>query len=96
VDMKKKKMKRLEFLVSVTTPVEVLDAEDAKKEGKAPGVAQGAGTACQCMRGTVSPCHVALSKDKRLLVWVRPCGPSSTISEMRSRSEMALVACSFA
>ena len=26
------------------------------------------------MRGTVSPCHMALSKDTRLLVRVRPCG----------------------
>jgi len=59
------------------------------KEGTAPGVAQGAGTACRCMRGTVSPCHVALLKDTRLLVRVRPCGPSSTIFDRRSRSKMA-------
>ena len=42
--------------------------------------------ACGCMRGTVSPCHVALSEDTRLLVRVRPCGPCSTIFERRSRS----------
>jgi len=36
---------------------------DAKKEGTAPGMAQGAGTACQCMRRTVSLCHVALSTE---------------------------------
>ena len=50
------------------------------------GVAQGAGTACRCMRGTVSPYHVALLKDTRLLVWLRLCGPCSTIFERRSRS----------
>jgi len=55
-------------------------------EGTVPGVAQGAGTACRCMRGTVLPCHVALSKDNQLLVRVRPCGPCSTIFERRSRS----------
>ena len=50
------------------------------------GVAQGAGTACRCMRGTVSPYHVALLEDTRLLVWLRLCGPCSTIFERRSRS----------
>jgi hypothetical protein len=58
-------------------------------EGKAPGVAQSAGMTYQCMRGTVLPCHVALSKDTWLLVRVRPCGPSSTISERRSQVKMA-------
>ena len=41
------------------------------------------------MRGTVSPFHVAMSKDIRLLIRVRPCGPSSTTYNRRSRSEMA-------
>jgi len=35
--------------------------------------------------------RVVLSKDTRLLVRVRPCGPSSTISERRSQSKMAQV-----
>jgi len=59
------------------------------KEGKVPKVAQGAGTACWYMRGTVPPGHVALSQDTWLLVWVRPWGPSSTISERRSWLKMA-------
>jgi len=63
--------------------------DDAKKEGTAPGVTQGAGTACRCMRGTESLCHVALSKDTRLLIRVRPCGPFSTSFNRRSRSKMA-------
>ena len=66
-------------------------AEDAKKEGTAPGVPQGTGTACRCMRRTVSLCHVALSTDSRLLIQVRPpaCGPSSTTFNRRSWSKMA-------
>ena len=59
------------------------------KEWTAPGGAQGDGTACRCMCGTVSLCHVALSKDTRLLVRVRPCGPPSTIFDRRSRSRMS-------
>jgi len=64
-----------------------------REEGTAPGVAQGAGMACRCtgMRGTVPPCQLALLKYTRLLIRVRPCGPSSTISERRSRSKMAQV-----
>jgi len=64
---------------------------DNNEEGTAPGVAQGAGAACRCMprRRTVSPCHVALSTDSRLLIQVRPCGPSSTTLNRRSWSKMA-------
>ena len=51
-----------------------------------PGVAQGAGTACWCMRRTILSCHVALSKDTWLLVRVRKCGPCLTIFERRSQS----------
>ena len=54
-----------------------------------PKVAQDAGTACRCVRGSVPLGHVALSRHTRLLVRLRPCGPSSTISERRSRSKMA-------
>ena len=41
------------------------------------------------MRGTVSQCHVALSKDTWLLIWVRPFGPSLTTFNRRSCSKMA-------
>jgi len=43
------------------------------------------------MRRTVSLCHVALSTDSRLLIQVRPCGPSSTTFNRRSQSKMARV-----
>jgi len=48
--------------------------EDLKREGMAPGVAQGTGMACQCMRGTVLLCHVVFLKDTWPLVQVCPCG----------------------
>jgi len=41
------------------------------------------------MRGAMSPCHVALSKDTRLLIRVRSSGPSSTTLNRRSRPKMA-------
>jgi len=58
--------------------------KDAKKEGTAPGVAQGAATACRCTHGTVLPCHVALLKDTQLLILMRLARPSSTIFNRRS------------
>jgi len=52
-------------------------------------MAQGAGTACSCIRGTLSPCHVPMSKDILLLIRVRQCGPSSITFNRRSQSKMA-------
>ena len=64
-------------------------ANQRKCGGCEEGVPQGTGTACRRMRRTISLCRVALSTDSRLLIQVRPCGPSSTTFNRCSWSKMA-------